>query len=278
MTLSPAVVASLPARVREVSKLSGGDTHPAYRVESDQGPLFVKTDGAPGQFVAEARSLEAMRASGTSLRIPRVVSVSDDALCLEWLPPGRCRDVEARLGQGLATLHSARAERFGFESPTWCGPTRQANRWHADFVSFYRDERLVPVLTLAHRRDALDEADLRETQRLVDRLPELLRAVAGPPRLIHGDLWSGNVVETAEGPALVDPACAYSHPEAELGMMTLFGGFSARTLAAYREALPLEPEWEARQPLFQLYHLLNHAAIFGGSYGRQAMETVRRFV
>ena len=98
------------------------------------------------------------------------------------------------------------------------------------------------------------------------------------PSLIHGDLWSGNLHADHDGrPALIDPAASYAHREAELGMMTLFGGFSARVFAAYDEAFALEPGWRDRNPLYQLYHLMNHLNLFGGGYRSQVMSVVRQF-
>ena len=97
------------------------------------------------------------------------------------------------------------------------------------------------------------------------------------PSLIHGDLWSGNVLHTARGPALVDPACAYADREMEFGITTLFGGFDDRFFAAYEEAWPLPGGWRERNPLYQLYHLLNHFLIFGGAYGGEALSLARRY-
>jgi fructosamine-3-kinase len=108
-------------------------------------------------------------------------------------------------------------------------------------------------------------------------LPGLLPPLS-TPSLIHGDLWSGNVLATTRGPALVDPACGYVDREMEFGITTLFGGFSARALAAYEEAWPLPAGWRARNPLYQLYHLLNHTLLFGGHYADEARRTARLFV
>ena len=101
---------------------------------------------------------------------------------------------------------------------------------------------------------------------MIERLPSLV-ADGAPPALIHGDLWSGNALGSTRGPALVDPACAYADREAELGMMTLFGGFDRHCFAAYEEAFPLPAGWRERNGLYQLYHVLNHHALFGGHYG-----------
>jgi fructosamine-3-kinase len=98
------------------------------------------------------------------------------------------------------------------------------------------------------------------------------------PSLIHGDLWSGNYLFTARGPALIDPACYYADREMELGMMDLFGGFSYRVWSAYQEEWPLPPGWQQRIKLYQLYHVLNHCLLFGGSYGQQAIGIARTFL
>jgi fructosamine-3-kinase len=83
---------------------------------------------------------------------------------------------------------------------------------------------------------------------------------------------------TASGPALIDPACSYADREMELGMMQLFGGFSSRVWEAYQEEFPLPEDWRQRVRLYQLYHILNHYLLFGGSYGRQALDIAREYL
>ena len=98
------------------------------------------------------------------------------------------------------------------------------------------------------------------------------------PSLIHGDLWSGNYLNTTGAPALIDPACYYADREMELAMMKLFGGFSVSVWNAYLEAFPLPPGWQQRIRLYQLYHVLNHYLLFGGSYGWQALEIAQEYL
>jgi fructosamine-3-kinase len=123
---------------------------------------------------------------------------------------------------------------------------------------------------------AWSSAEVLVFDRLCERLGGLV-APSAPPSLIHGDLWSGNVVASTRGPALVDPACAFADREMELGITTLFGGFSARFFSAYEEAWPL-PGWRQRNALYQAYHLLNHHLIFGGHYGAAALAAAQRYV
>jgi fructosamine-3-kinase len=122
----------------------------------------------------------------------------------------------------------------------------------------------------------LSDADRRVFDRLMGRLEDLL-PTNSTPSLIHGDLWAGNVLSGVRGPALVDPACAYADREMEFGITTLFGGVSARAFAAYEEAWPLPHGWRERNPLYQLYHLLNHALLFGGHYGGEALRIAKHF-
>jgi fructosamine-3-kinase len=221
-----------------------------------------------------------MARASTSLVVPRVLAARGPRdglpgfILLEHLAPGP-PDHE-RLGRGLAELHRHTAPRFGFPVDSYCGSTRQPNAWCASWPEFYAQRRLLPLLAAVEAGRGLARGERRVLDRLVERLPGLLPA-GGVASLIHGDLWSGNVLHAGGGPALVDPACAFAEREMEFGMSTLFGGLSARAQAAYEEAWPLAPGWRERNALYQLYHLLNHQLLFGGGYGTQALAIARRF-
>lgn len=270
--------------VEEVERVSGGDISEAVRVDTPRGGLFVKwvTGGPSDLFEREAEALERMRGSGTSLRIPQVLGVAGgvDApatLVLEYIGSGRpAGDYDEQLGRGLAELHTERAESFGFDHDNYCGTTPQPNDWTDDWVEFYREHRLRHLLGLIEHRREVSQQERRDLQRLMGRLDELLDA-SEPPSLIHGDLWSGNVFADGQGrPVVVDPAAYYGHPEAELGMMDLFGGFSQTVYDAYLEARSLPAGWQSRIPVYALYHLLNHYYLFGGHYRQRAFGQARR--
>jgi protein-ribulosamine 3-kinase len=262
--------------VRALHPLGGGTFGSTARVETSAGAFFAKYgEGLPdGLFAREADGLAALAGAGTPLAVPRVVAVGPALLVTELLEPAPLD--QAALGRGLAELHRRTSDAFGFHVDTYCGATLQANAPLASWPRFYGERRLRPLLDTIAARRGLPASERGVYERVIERLPSLVAAGAAPA-LIHGDLWSGNALGSTRGPALVDPACAYADREAELGMMTLFGGFDARCFDAYEEAFPLPAGWRERNGLYQLYHLLNHHALFGGHYGASALGLARRY-
>lgn len=263
--------------------LSGGSINDAFVVDVGER-LVVKgnTRPLPRQFEAEALGLDALRAADTELVVPRVVGFEDDVerggfLVIEYLAPGRRRDdFDERLGRGLAALHrTSDARGFGFEGDGYCGATPQPNPWTEDWPTFYGEHRLRHHLRLAVDR-GLDRETARRVEEIATRLDEWTDDA--PSSLIHGDLWSGNLHCTEDGrPALIDPAAYFGDREAELGMMSLFGGFGARVWEAYNDTWPLRPGWRTRLGLYELYHLLNHFVLFGGGYAQGVREAAGRY-
>ncbi len=267
------------------ARLVGGCINKTLLLETSRGRFFLKSNPqAPANlFEAEAWGLKTLEASGSPLQIPKVIAHEGGTkgfLVLEFMDPApRVRNFEEAIGQGLAQLHASTEPRgFGFEISTYCGTTIQKNPWTCDWVPFYREQRLRPLLKYLVDGGAFDRSAAKESEQLLNKLEERLAGPTEPSALIHGDLWSGNLHVTDQGqPALIDPATYYGHREAEIGMMTLFGGFGPRVFDAYEQVRPLAQGWRDRNPLYELYHVMNHAHLFGGSYVRSALDVIRSY-
>jgi fructosamine-3-kinase len=270
--LRDALEQRLSTQVLGAKRLRGGDINDAFGVAlRGRASIFVKTHPDPprGMFEAEARGLRWLE-EARAIRTPRVVAVSDERpayLALELLKPARRRpDFDEALGRSLAALHAFGAPSFGLDHDNFIGSLPQSNARMDDWASFYWSSRLEPQLRLATDRGLIDGM----TGSRFNTLRRVLRERLGPeepPSRLHGDLWGGNLhVDETGGPCLIDPAAYGGHREIDLAMMRLFGGFGERVFAAYDAAWPLAPDADDRISLYQLYPLMVHVNLFGGSY------------
>ena len=238
---------------------------------------FAKTNERAqlDNFAAEADGLAAL--AGAGARVPAPVCSGEGGeeafLVLEYLEMRGSGDY-AELGRALALVHAVRGELFGWKRDNYIGSTPQRNRRSPSWSDFWRDARLRPQLDLA-RENGLQPSLLAKGERLVEALPRLLSGHAPAPSLLHGDLWSGNVGFLADGAAvLFDPAVYWGDRETDLAMTELFGGFPPAFYSAYAEIAPPAQGYGTRKNLYKLYHVLNHANLFGGSYPRQAERMI----
>jgi fructosamine-3-kinase len=300
VTVPPALAAAVARAARvEVtggSRASGGSINEAWALElAGGGRAFVKTraDAAPGEYATEAAGLRWL-AQADAVALPGVLAVGEDDgprfLALEWVDAGRLDAAgEEELGRGLAALHAAGAPDFGAPppgavgrpgtiAPLRIGELELSNSPAADWPSFYLKRRLVPLVALCLERGTLSASGARAVERVCERIGDLA-GPAEPPARLHGDLWGGNVLAGADGRArLIDPAAYGGHREVDLAMLRLFGAPSERVFAAYDEVTPLADGHRERVELWQLFPLLVHAALFGGSYGASVERAAVRYV
>jgi fructosamine-3-kinase len=271
-----------PFALRSSHGVAGGCIHRAMILEGEGGRFFVKLNSAANldMFEAEADGLRALAASG-AIRVPAVVAVgaggNESFLVLEALDLGG-RGSWAEMGRSLARLHSGIGERFGWHRDNYIGATRQENGETGDWPSFYRRYRLGYQLALAlqngHGRRLYERG-----MALGERIEGFFAAYRPQASLLHGDLWSGNVSFLNDGtPVIFDPAVYRGDPEADLAMTELFGGFPRDFHAAYAEVRPIDSGYAVRKTLYNLYHVLNHANLFGGGYASQAQGMIDRLL
>lgn len=290
--ITPALLSTLSAALRSVDQsdhaavradwIGGGSINQAFRLESASGAhYFVKLNSAAklGMFEAEQAGLAALSATGT-IRVPHPIACGTAGkhafLILEYLalqPHGHAR----KLGEQLAALHRATAPEFGWQRDNTLGDTPQPNRWTTEWITFWRAQRLGHQLKLAKRNGYGYLLPLGE--KLLENLPAFFGGYQPQPSLLHGDLWGGNHAYLPDGtPVVFDPAPYYGDRETDLAMTELFGGYSADFYAAYRAHWPLDTGYSHRKELYNLYHILNHANLFGGGYARQAESMMQRLL
>jgi fructosamine-3-kinase len=274
------VEAAVGAKVKSVTSVGGGDINDAARVVlADGRTIFVKHHArpVPGAFACEARGL-AWLAEADAIKIPRVLGHGERFLALEWLDAGsRGPSFDEELGRGLARLHQAGAPRFGLDHDNVLATLPQDNTETDDWATFWIERRLVPTARRAIEKRGAPKRWLDDLERLRARMP----AIAGPPEppaRLHGDLWSGNVHADQGAPALIDPAVYGGHREVDLAMLALFGTIAPRTLDAYEDVAPLAGDWRERVALWQLYPLLVHVVLFGGSYAASFERALSRYL
>lgn len=272
----------LNVQVSTLNAVSGGFISAAFAAETSQGEkYFIKgLKEASRTFEREAYGLELL---ASYFKVPKVMATSPQFLVLEWIDSGTEGKGSYELfGKQLARMHKEALSPNslpGFPFDNTIGATLQINENSSlSWPDFFWENRLSPQLRWAGEKGF--EFTEKEISLLQEScLDELSHVQESCISLIHGDLWGGNHKFTKEGrPWLFDPSCYYGHREAELAMMRLFSGFPGTTFEAYEEEFPLEEGHQRRLPLYQLYHVLNHVNLFGGSYYSQAKGVVKNLI
>lgn len=260
--------------------VGGGDINAAWRIDTRDAAVFVKTGPAESldMFEAEAEGLRELLGA-RAVRVPEVFAYAVTAdgayLATEWIEFDRpTAETERLFGQQLAAMHRNCKERFGWHRDNTIGKTPQHNQWSDDWVEFFGSKRLDFQLQLARKCGFGGELQSAGS-RLIDNLALLFRDYRPAASLLHGDLWSGNWGATKGQPVIFDPAVYYGDRESDIAMTMLFGGFGPGFYSAYQESWPMEPGYEDRLKLYQLYHVLNHLNLFGSAYRGRAMQLIR---
>ncbi len=276
-------VTGVPFTVAQLSAVTGGCINEAWRLDGEDGRrFFVKTNSSRNEemFVAEAAGLREIIDTGTvAAPVPVCFgSVENRAfLVLEYLSFGT-GDASQLLGHELARMHRHTRTDYGWSRDNTIGSTPQFNTPCNDWLEFWREQRLAFQLRLAEQNGYGGNLQ-RNGEQLLQCFPVLFSSYTPPASLLHGDLWSGNQVVTPEGqPVIFDPAVYFGDRETDIAMTELFGGFSTRFYAAYKEAWPLDDDYPVRRDLYNLYHILNHLNLFGGGYLRQAEQMMERLL
>ncbi len=270
----------------EISKtlsVGGGCINQGYKIEGLKQEYFVKINQASliEMFVAEASGLKEMAQTQT-LTIPSPVCwglVGNSCyIVLEWLNLSGRSNNEAwyEMGKQLARMHQqGTSDRFGWNMNNTIGSTPQINTWVDNWADFFAEQRIGYQLKLARRRGG----NFPDTGRVVAAVKANLADRNPIASILHGDLWSGNASITAAGePVIFDPATYYGDRETDIAMTELFGGFSPHFYQGYNQQWALDPGYQTRKSIYNLYHILNHFNLFGGGYGSQANNMISKIL
>lgn len=272
-------------KILSVAALGGGCINRALFLVTNKGKLFLKwnSSGNADLFLREYESLlELNKADNEFIVFPKpllakTIDSTPGYLLTTFLEKGTLGNDDEKLGRGIAQMHKAQNNQYGFGHNNYCGATLQNNSYTSSWIDFYANNRILYIVNQIAKNKQWSSENRKTAESFIAKVPHLLNYKTSPA-LIHGDLWSGNYMYTAKGPALIDPCVCYCDREFEFGIMTMFGGFSQKVFDAYNEYYPLMPGWKDRNLIYQLYHVLNHYLLFGGFYKQQALDIMKRYI
>lgn len=263
--------------ITEKEELPGGDIHRARRVSNGKKDVFVKYDTRDilPIFTAESDQLTALAKSGT-VRVPEVYGVGYDRdysfLLLEYLP---LKPLDAHhaycLGKQLAKLHQwSDQPQFGLDFDSDLATTPQPNRWQRYWNVFFAEQRIGWQLQLANEKGLV----YGDIDKIIALVSHRLKSHHPQPSLLHGDVWPANCGVSSVGPIIFDPACYWGDRECDLAMLPLYPDLPPQIYDGYQSVWPLPSGFIERQPLYQLYYLLNRANLFGGDHIEIAQQRI----
>ncbi|HET7477945.1 MAG TPA: fructosamine kinase family protein [Rubrobacteraceae bacterium] len=279
--ISEGVEAHLGERLRSARPLEGGCIGEVYRLELEDGtPLVAKVDReAEANLEREAYMLRYLREK-SDLPVPEVYHGSETLLLMQFIEGTNSfsDEAERHAAELVAGLHGITTDSYGHERDTLIGSLNQPNPLTKNWTDFFREERLLYIGRVAYEAGRLPSEDRARVERLAERLEDLI-SEPNPPALIHGDVWSGNVLaKDGRITAFLDPALYHADPEMELSFISLFNSFGDAFFERYAEIRSIRAEFfETRRDLYSLFPLLVHVYYFGGGYLDSVRSTLSRF-
>lgn len=262
----------------DIREVHGGDTHQSFKISDGRKRFFVKTNNADAALNFQAEALGLMALSENShLQVPNFIChgicedksyiVLQHILIKEGIP-----QQWLELGAGLAKMHKTQvSDSYGCEFNNYIGNTPQVNHAMTNWCDFFAENRIGHMLQL------LAKSGIRfvDIDAAVEHVKSFLQSHQPRASMLHGDLWRGNIGFYKSQPVIFDPAFYYGDRETDIAMTELFGPFPDSFYQGYQQVWSLASGYESRRPLYQLYHILNHALMFGGNYMQSAKDTLK---
>jgi protein-ribulosamine 3-kinase len=272
----------LGQQITSYDTVHGGDINHALRLWTHKQSYFCKyntTTDHQGIINSELAGLQTLSNNGISVpnNIIYISLAKLSALVMEWIEPigiDTSLVAQRNLANQLAKLHQVSHTQYGGPQDNYIGSLPQINGWYDSFFDYYIDSRLIPQFRMAFDKGYYTNLNTIET--ITKKLPDIIPVES--PRLIHGDLWSGNYMISEKQIAyFIDPSISYGHREMDIAMLHLFGRVPQTVMGLYNDHTPLIKGWEDRMDIFQFYYLLVHLNIFGRSYKDQIDNILKRY-
>ncbi|MGF1909714.1 fructosamine kinase family protein [Vibrio kasasachensis] len=266
--------------IREKTKLTGGDISESYMISDGEQRYFVKINNRAflPNFEIESENIRSLRETRTVF-VPERVDIGhskhNSFLILNYLStkPLESGDSSYTFGRQLAELHLwGEQKEFGFDQDNYIGNTIQPNQWDRKWARFFAEQRIGWQLQLIKEK-GVTLVNITDFTHLIQ---DLLSNHQPRPSLLHGDLWHGNVANSAFGPICFDPSSYWGDRECDIAMTELFGGFQPEFYQGYESIAPLNLGYSERKNIYNLYHILNHYNLFGGHYLDEAQQLIER--
>jgi len=269
---------------KSIEQVHGGDIHSAWQIEFSNKKLFLKRNVRNKKFLEfEKYCLQNLRKyiNQENLVIPEVIAYKNikniEILLIEWI------DIQnfdqKKLGKGLGEMHLKSAESnpkmFGFPVEGFIGTTDQKKGWEDNWIDCFLNLRIIPQLLILNSKILEKETINKVKEKIKSELLNHKPINA----LVHGDLWSGNAGMDKSGKGVIfDPASWWADNEVDIAMTKLFGGFRKEFYEEYHKIFPIKKDFEKRIIIYNFYHILNHANMFGGSYFNQVKNYVKEII
>ncbi|MEP4891871.1 MAG: fructosamine kinase family protein [Aliiglaciecola sp.] len=262
----------------DIREISEGDSHSAFRITDGKKRFFVKLNDEDkiANFSAEAEGLTHL-ANANEFKVPKVICSgiceNKSYLVLEYLRLGEgSEQTWFDFGSKLANMHQNQTQNmYGWQEDNFIGLTPQPNRWAKKWPQFFAEQRIGYLLQLLAEKGHVIAA----IDNVVVSVEKLLQGHNPKASMLHGDLWIGNTGFQHDTPVIFDPAFYYGDRETDIAMTELFNKFPAAFYQGYNETWPLSKQYDFRKPVYQLYHILNHALLFGGNYLQTATSLLK---
>jgi len=263
--------------IESITPVNGGDINHAYQLETKDKIYFCKTNNSEIGEDLLLKEEDSLKVLSRYCRVPEKIASAPKVLILSWVnSSNKSNRFWENLAEGLADIHKIGSNKFGYDKDNHIGLLPQSNTFEDTWSVFYVTQRLEPQLKMAIDKGLLSIQDTSST----DLMEKIISTVCPPESasLIHGDLWSGNILCDEEGKAyFIDPCVSYSHREMDIAMSMKFGKFDSCFYKRYQELRPLYPKFDDRVDMYQLYYLLAHLNMFGVGYQNDVLKIMKRY-